>query len=413
MKQDVGGGLVLRTAVGPEDIARAAAFNGLIHGLELEPVIHSLMTHYPGIDGQDLFLVEDENTGQIVSSLLLIPWTLAYEGVPLPVGEMGMVGTLEAYRRRGLVRVQDAYFKQRLRERGCLLSLIQGIPYFYRQFGYEYALPLEGGLLLNSRDLPRAAHEAVFSFRQASIADLPELICLYKQAAEDLAIGAVRDRQIWTYLFSQNTGALACENWLVEDATGRAMGYFRLPEYHFGEELVVNEVSRLDHDTALAVLRWLKQTAAERKKPGIRLNLPPSCTLMRLAHSLGVHDLGTYAWQVHIPDFAALLRAIGPVLERRLVESPFARLSRSLTLCFYRYSVRLEIAEGKVVEVTLAGPCDGDICFPPLTFIPVLFGYRTVEQMRTVYPDLSVPNADKLLVETLFPLMDSFVYPSY
>ena len=157
MKQALDDGLVLRTAAGPEDVERAAAFNGLIHGPELEPTIRDLMTHYPGIDGRDLVLVEDESTGQIVSSLLLIPWTLSYEGVALPVGEMGMVGTLEAYRRRGLVRVQDAYFKRRLRERGCLLSLIQGIPYFYRQFGYEYALPLEGGLLLGSRDLPRAA----------------------------------------------------------------------------------------------------------------------------------------------------------------------------------------------------------------------------------------------------------------
>lgn len=413
MKQDLGGGLALWTAEGPQDVARAAAFNGLIHGPELEPTIHNLMTHYPGIDGQNLFLVEDENTGQIVSSLLLIPWTLAYEGVPLPVGEMGMVGTIEAYRRRGLVRAQDSYFKQRLRERGSLLSLIQGIPYFYRQFGYEYALPLEGGLLLSSRELPRAAHEAVFSFRQASVEDLPELMCLYKQAAEDLAIGAMRDRQIWTYLFSQNTGALTCETWLVEDATDRAVGYFRLPEYHFGEELVVNEVSRLDHDPALAVLRWLKQTAAKRKKPGVRLNLPASCALMRLARSLGAYDLGTYAWQVHVPDFAALLRAIGPVLERRLAASPFAQLSRPVTLCFYRDSVRLDFVEGHLIEVTPAGPCNGDICFPPLTFIPVLFGYRTVEQMHTVYPDLSVPDADKLLVETLFPLMDSFVYPSY
>lgn len=138
--------------------------------------------------------------------------------------------------------------------------------------------------------------------------DLPLLTRLYEQAAEDLAIGTVRDREIWSYLFAHNTGALACETWLVEDAAGRAAGYFRLPEYHFGEELAVNEVSRLEHDAALAVLRWLKQAAAERGRPGVRLNLPASCTLMRLAHSLGAHELGTYAWQVHVPDFAALLR---------------------------------------------------------------------------------------------------------
>ena len=126
-----------------------------------------------------------------------------------------------------------------------------------------------------------------------------------------------------------------------------------------------------------------------------------------------IHDLGTYAWQVHVPDFAALLCAIGPVLERRLARSPFAGLSRSLTLCFYRESVQLEFAEGRVVEVAEGGPCDHGICFPPLTFIPVLFGWRTIEQMHAAYPDLSVPDEDKLLVETLFPAMAGFLYPSY
>ncbi len=70
MKQALDNGLVLRTAAGPQDVERAAAFNGLIHGPELEPTIRDLMTHYPGIDGRDLVLVEDESTGQIVSSLL-------------------------------------------------------------------------------------------------------------------------------------------------------------------------------------------------------------------------------------------------------------------------------------------------------------------------------------------------------
>jgi hypothetical protein len=345
--------------------------------------------------------------------MVLIPWTLSFAGVPLRVGEMGMVGTLEPYRRRGLVRAQDAVFKRRLAERGCLLSLIQGIPYFYRQFGYEYALPLEGGLLLSSRTLPAPDPAAAFTFRQASIADLPALVRLYDEAARDLAIATVRTDETWRYLLSHGAGALACETWLVLDASQRAVGYVRLPEFHFDAELAVNEVSRLDHEPALATLRWLKQLAAERGKPGVRLNLPASCSLVGLARSLGGHDLGTYAWQVHLPDLAALLHTIGPVLERRLARSPFAGLSRSLTLCFYRDSVQMAFDRGRLVGVAQGGPCDGGFRFPPLTFTPVLFGWRTVEQMRLAFPDLSVPDEDKLLVETLFSPMAGFVYPSY
>jgi hypothetical protein len=345
--------------------------------------------------------------------MLFIPWTLSYEGVPLRVGEMGMVGTLEPYRRRGLVRAQDAIFKRRLAERGCLLSLIQGIPTFYRQFGYEYALPLEGGLLLSSRTLPAPDPPAAFTFRQASIADLPALVRLYDEAARDLAIATVRTDETWRYLLSHGAGALACETWLVLDASQRAVGYVRLPEFHFDAELAVNEVSRLDHEPALAVLRWLKQLASARGKPGVRLNLPASCSLIRLARSLGGHDLGTYAWQVNLPDIPAFLNAIGPVLERRLAASPFAGFSRPLTLCFYRESITMHFDGGRLAEVTPAGPCDGGLRFPALTFIPVLFGWRTVEQMRLAYPDLSVPEEDKLLAGTLFPPLAGFLYPSY
>lgn len=122
------------------------------------------------------------------------------------------------------------------------------------------------------------------------------------------------------------------------------------------ERDAVNEVSRLSADAALAVLHWLKQAGAERGKPGIRLNLPAGCTLMQVARTLGAHDLGTYAWQVYVPDLAALLRAIGPVLEQRLAASPFAGLSRELQICFYRDSVTLRFAAGRLADVAASGP---------------------------------------------------------
>jgi len=413
-RQPLADGLILRTAADEGDVGRVAEFNGVVHGPGIVGMTRNLFLHHPATRGRDLIFVEDAATGQILSSLCLIPWVWRYAGVDVPAGEMGIVGTLEAYRRRGLVRAQVDYFQQRLRERGCLLSHIQGIPYYYRQFGYEYALPLEGGLRLELRDVPEQP-EVPFTFRLATLDDLPTLMRLYDEAAQDLAIHTRRDAAIWQYLLACTDGTeMEAENWLLQDAAGQIAGYLRLPRHHFGEELVVNEVSRLGFDAALAALRHLKALAEARAKPGLRLNLPDNCTLLRLARSLGAHDLGTYAWQIHVPDMTALLRALAPVFERRLAASPFAGLTSEVPLRLYRETIALRFVAGRLTEVANLGFTPrGDVNIPPLAFIPLLLGYRTVEELRTAYPDVNVKPAWRLLVDTLFPKVTSFIYTVY
>ena len=407
-------GLVLRTATDARDVERVAEFNGSIHGPEVTSFTRHLFIHHPHTRGGDLIFVEDEESEQVVSSLCLIPWTWNYEGVDIPTGEMGIVGTLEAYRRRGLIRAQVDLFRQRLRERGCLLSQIQGIPHYYRQFDYEYALPLEGGLRLETRHVPTPPDD-VFTFRLATPDDLPILMRLYDEAARDLALRAVRDEKTWRYLLDHTQGTeTECENWLVQNTDGQTVGYVRLPKHHFGEELVVNEVSGLGFDAALAALDHVKTLVTERGEPGIRLNLPAGCTLMRLARSLGAYDMGTYAWQIHVPDVVALLRALTPVLERRVAGSPFAGMTRDVRLGLYRETLELRFRTGKLAEVANLDPAgDEAICFPPLQFIPLVLGYRTWEELHVTYPDASVAPAWRLLVDTLFPKVASFVYMIY
>jgi predicted N-acetyltransferase YhbS len=403
--------LVLRSAADERDVERVAAFNGTIHGPETIAMTRHLFIHHPNTHIEDLIFVEDERSDQIVSSLCLIPWIWRYGGVDVPAGEMGIVGTLEAYRRRGLIRAQVELFKRRLRERGCLLSQIQGIPYYYRQFEYEYALPLEGGLRLETRHVP----DAPFTFRLATSDDLPTLMKRYDEAAQDLAIHAARDEATWRYLLAHADGTeTERDTWIIQDANGRVSGYLCIPRYHFGKELVVSEVSRLGFDAALAALNHLKTLTMEHEKPGIRLNLPANCTLMRLARSLGAHDLGTYAWQIHVPDVAALLRTLAPVLERRVARSPFAGLNRDVRLSLYREAILLRFELGKLTKVVNQDPArQEDIRFPPLQFIPLILGYRSREELAAVYPDVSVAPTSQLLIDTLFPRMTSFIYTIY
>jgi hypothetical protein len=407
--------LVLRSISGPEDVERLAAFQGLIHGQGVTDMTRELILNHPDTRPEYWLYVEDERVGEIVSSICLIPWTLQYEDVPLRAGEMGIVATLEAYRHRGLVRAQAARHAELLQEGGFDLSHIQGIPYFYRQFGYEYAMPLVGGWQVELRHIPDAPDDATsYAFRQATPDDLPLLMQLYDQAAADLAIHTVRDEAEWRYLLGPSTRTeMAAETWLaLKD--GNPVGCFRSPHHGFGEGLIVNETSHLDADAALAVLRHLKCLSAERERPYIRLCLPEDSTLIQAARCRGAHSQGYYAWQIKLVDVGQFLRKLAPVLERRIAASPFAGLTRDVCLNLYREAFEMRFKAGKLSEVISLGFSDrGGIRVPPLLLAPLVLGYRSREELAQAHHDFSARGELQYLVDVLFPKMTSFLYTIY
>ena len=99
---------------------------------------------HPTFHADDFIIVEKSATGKIVSSLNLIPQTWSYEGIEFGVGRPELVGTLPEFRGKGLVRAQFNEIHKWCIERNMPVQAITGIPYFYRQFGYEMALDLSG-----------------------------------------------------------------------------------------------------------------------------------------------------------------------------------------------------------------------------------------------------------------------------
>ncbi len=408
-------GLRLRTPASPADVERIAVFNGGIHGAEVAPFTRNLLLHHPHMQPPDQVFVENE-AGEVISALCLIPWSWELDGVKLSVGEMGVVGTSEAYRGRGLVREQVRYFNQRLQARGCVLACIEGIPFFYRQFGYQYVLPLDGGFRWELRHIPLPA-TSTYRVRAALFDDLPALMALYAQAVARQTLHTDRSEAVWRYLLANDDpiDATMHETWLVEDENGEIAGYARVPRFHFGEELTVDEVSRLRVEPAVALMAYLKALAQERQQPGIRLSLPASCDLVRLALACDAHALGTYAWQIHIPDAAALLTALAPALERRLADSPFAGWSGQVQISFYTSGLALMWEAGALRHVQpLARPAeDAPIKMPRAAFAPLVLGERSVTQLHHEFADLGAHGQWLLLLEVLFPQFESFIYPIY
>lgn len=412
---DLGPDLALRSVAGPDDVARVAAFDARIHGPDSAPTWRALMTEHPHADPAGWLFVEERATGRVVASLCLIPWRLHYAGVELPAAEMGVVGTLEEYRGRGLQRALNARFDALVRAGGFDLSHIQGIPYFYRQFGYEYAAPLEAWWRLELHMPPAAPPASGHACRPATPDDTPALARLYDEAARALDLAALRDEATWRYLLGPALATeTAAETWVVADTAGAPAGYFRVARHGFGDGLIVAEASLLGHDAALAALAAIGRIAHERGKPFVRMNLPADTPLVAVARGLGAYDGGAYAWQVRLPDPAALLRRLAPALEARVAASLYAGLNRDVVISLYRRALALRFAGGRLAAVE-AAPADApaDLRLPPQLLAPLLLGHRSLAEIAHMYPDASSPRSSQPLIDALFPRMRAWLYQPY
>src|SRR5688500_2892563 len=165
--RDLGDGLVLRRAV-KEDAEAVATFNSLVHrepGVEhpdvgVEAWTRDLMSgDHPTTSASDFLVIENTASGEIISSMNLISQRWTYAGIEFPVGRPEAVGTAPEFRRRGLVRAQFDVLHQWSAERGEMVQVITGIPWYYRQFGYEMGLALGGGRSGYVPAIPRRSEE--------------------------------------------------------------------------------------------------------------------------------------------------------------------------------------------------------------------------------------------------------------
>ncbi len=194
----------------PADADPLVAFHGEVHRAPEtegpdEGIVAStrdmLSGRHPTVRAGDFSLVEDVHTGAIVSSMCLIAQTWTFGDVEIGVGRPELVGTHPNYRRRGLVRAQFETVHQRSAGRGESLQAITGIPWYYRQFGYEMALNLGGGRLGYGCQVPKLqdGETEPYHVRMATRSDLPFIAEAYERGCQRSLVSCVRDEALWQY----------------------------------------------------------------------------------------------------------------------------------------------------------------------------------------------------------------------
>jgi len=435
LPRDLGDGLVLRRAT-VDDTGRLADFNATIHDNDGEPdewvgvwTRDMMRGDHPTTGAGDFLIVEDTRNGAIASSLCTIAQRWSYSGIPFGVGRPEMVGTHPDYRRRGLVRAQFDVIHQWSAERGEAVQVIGGIPWYYRQFGYEMALELDAGRFGYPADVPAFDEGATepFRTRPATEADIPFLARSYEFGMRRGRIACLRDTAQWRYDLAGHspTSDMRLDICLIETAAGSPAGFFghhpRL--WNGGIYVAVYElapgVSWLP--VTPTVLRYLKSVGEQyAAASGKRLDTINFATESEhpVYHVIpsrlrGMHR--PYAWYVRIANLAGFLRQIAPALDARLADCILVGHTGDLELNFYRTGLRLTFTDGRLTDIAPWQPDAnerGHAAFPDLTFLQLLFGFRSLDELQYAFPDCMIRTDDaRVLLDTLFPKQGSNVWP--
>ena len=373
--------------------------------------VKKLITHHPTMMLEDFLVMKHD--GKIVASLNLIPVKWSIGGMPLKVAEMGCVATLAQYRHRGLQRRLINEFHKRAAEKEYDLCAIEGIPYFYRQFGYEYALPLDQETKISLNQIPD--YESNLNIRPFTDEDIPKAMQLLGESQKKFYVHSIRDEKIWK--MQQETRIASgdkFEGYALEN-NGEMMTYFRIRGKSETKELILREATETDQYTGEAILRFLKYTGKQRQLENLNSHTSYNDPLARQLVALGaVQRIPPYAWQIKIVDYAKIFQKMKPLFEKRLASSTYCHLTETLSFNFYRYIVQITVENGKIRDISkLDSSEDRRILVNPEVFAQLLLGHRSREELEVVYPDFIIRSNQKNLIDVLFPKLPSHIHPAY
>ncbi|MGV9308688.1 GNAT family N-acetyltransferase [Nonomuraea sp. NPDC003727] len=384
------GGLVLRQAQ-PADLDQIGALLAE-RGEPADALDHRLVVQDPDAGWSACAVVVDGD--RVVSTATLLDEDVRIGGIHLPAGQIELVATDREYEGRGLVRALVRWAHDRSAARGHVIQVMIGIPYFYRLFGYEYAI-----------DIPQAPAvrtpppgEATPVLRAARPSDVPAMAALQEAAQNRFDVAMPHSAARWRWLLAHEASTLRV---LERAGTVVAAGRTTPP----GDEVLLAEAAAVDEAAARDLLRGVAALT-----PGSRLNV--------------VHRAGTVtaaAWQefldheprkraeqyyVRVPDAAALLDRLRPLLRQRLTAAGIDRAGRDIVISTFGAHYRIPVHAEGIGEVVTGGPMQGPGTVGGLGVAPdhlaaLLFGPHGYEGLSRIRSD--VYTGEEELFQALFP----------
>lgn len=394
-------GLVLRTAR-PADLDQIGELL-IARGEEPDALDHRLVVHDDALGWPACAVVADGD--RVVSTATLLDETVRVGDVVLPAGQVELVATAVGHEGRGLVRALMGWAHERSARRGHVLQVMIGIPYFYRLFGYEYAIDIPRARVLApgaGANAPAGSGTAPThvpppgTVRRATAADLPAVTALQDaaQAGVDVAVPHPEPRTRWLLAHD------ASVTWVLErDGAVAASARVRTDD----DGILVAEPAARDAGAADALLAALAADA-----PEVRV-VHRAGTVTGDAWSALLAPAGDGADQYYarIARPELVLDALRPVLHARLARAGLLGADRDLVVSTFGRHYRMPLTAAGIGPVTVGGPMQGPGAVGGAGVAPdrlpaLLLGPLGLAGLARRHPDVYA-GPDAATYEALFP----------
>ncbi|GGZ55943.1 hypothetical protein GCM10010387_57580 [Streptomyces inusitatus] len=407
-------GLVLREAR-PSDLDGIGALL-TERGEAADAVDHRLVVMDPEAGWSACAVVVDGD--RVVSTATLLDEEVRIGGVELPAGQVELVATDREHEGRGLVRALMRWAHDRSADRGHVMQAMIGIPYFYRLFGYEYAIDIPQALTAAAP--PPGEGSPVL--RAARPADLPAVAALQSAAQSGFDVAMPHSEPCLRWLTAHD----ASTTWVLEEA-GEVIATGRTTPP--GGRPLLAEAAARDESSARALLRAVAALSPDSR--------------VRVVHRAGTvtaaawrefleHEPRGQAEQyyVRIPDVPVLLDRLRPLLWERLTGagagagagpgtgpgSGTDRTGRDIVISTFGAHYRIPVLADGLGDIVTGGPMQnpgavGGLAVAPDQLPALLFGPHGIEGLSRIRPDVYA--GDEELFRALFPPLTADVLSYY
>jgi predicted N-acetyltransferase YhbS len=343
----------------------------------------------PDFDRQRWFVAADGD--EVLSTAAIFPGQLRFGGVTMLAGAIEFVATSERAEGQGLVRRLLDEIHRTASSRGEMLQWIVGITYFYRRFGYEYAIPVDGMHLFAADTAPPRPEG--WSVRAAEHGEIETIARSQESFARVADVSITATKWVWDmYRRSPNYEVVVAEG-PREQAFGRI--------YAWDEDRYLTDIVAQSVAGAAALIsaaaddgQW---DVSVLSRPGARRYLE------ELAPWTPSHD----AYYLRVADPVALLEAIRPELTRRLEGQSEPDPAEDALISLYGSSIRFAYARRRVGPIRREGAVPGPISeggsgVAPDQIVSLILGPLGAAGLAELHPDVNLgEQAD--LMEALFP----------
>jgi hypothetical protein len=317
---------------------------------------------------------------------------------------------------------------------------------YYRQFGYEYALEFGENVQVWLNAIPelKKDEQEFINYRRATLDDVDTILEIDLAQLENshITIPLAKEwliSQINDYDDSKNNEnqPVLRHVLMFEDASDNTVGYAVIPTLDDGLSFrayvgvySMGFIRGIDTKTALSsamrqIVQFAKTTVDEEKftrykslafylsqwHPVVEAIHPEMRSFINIAFE-GSH------YYVRVPDLTKFVQHILPALNRRLEQSS-THHNYTGVVKISNYTPRypgfeLKIENGIIVGVTEFTKSeqfrDKTIAyFPPYSFLQVLFGMRSIQELKHIVPDVVMEHDSKLLLDVIFPKRKSII----